>query len=177
MRSLTDAIVIGSETARLDDPRLTVRGVRGARQPLRVVCDADASLPLTLRLFRPPLARGTVLVCTRRATLARVRAFERRGVRVWRVRAGFGGVCPSTLAERLAREGRHEVMLEGGAALAGSWIHAGYVDRLALFTAPTLLGRDGLEWAPPLGDAIRRGRIERQQRLGADTLTLVELER
>src|SRR5262249_3922638 len=63
-RAAAAAIVIGSGTARADDPRLTVRGAgRRALVPLRVVCDSRLTLPRGLRLFRPPLARGTVVAC------------------------------------------------------------------------------------------------------------------
>ena len=37
LRAQVDAILIGAETLRRDDPRLTSRGIRGARQPWRVV--------------------------------------------------------------------------------------------------------------------------------------------
>lgn len=64
MRAASDAVVIGSGTARADDPRLTARLGSGTPQPLRVVCDTRLSLPPRLRLFSPPLARGTVVACS-----------------------------------------------------------------------------------------------------------------
>jgi diaminohydroxyphosphoribosylaminopyrimidine deaminase/5-amino-6-(5-phosphoribosylamino)uracil reductase len=180
LRARADAVLIGSTTARRDDPRLTARAVRAGRQPLRVVCDSDLDLPRRLRLFHAPLARGTVVACNGRASVARQRAFERAGVAVWRLSSAPGGVSPAALARRLVREGCHEVLLEGGAALGRSWLRAGLVDRIALFVAPRVLGADGSSWCGPLGlDLGRaiRGHIVEQRRLGDDALLFVELER
>lgn len=176
LRAAADAVVVGSGTARADDPRLTARLGPGTPQPLRVVCDTQLSLPLSLRLFRAPLARGTVVACSRRASAERVRALEDRGVTVWRLPATRAGVSPVALAKRLAEAGKHEVLLEGGAALGRAWLAANVVDRIALFAAPLVLG-DGLAWAGPLGRTLAsapRGRLARLARAGDGALLLVD---
>ena len=55
LRSQVDAILIGAETVRADNPRLTVRGIRGARQPWRIVLSHSGSLPrrISLRTASP----------------------------------------------------------------------------------------------------------------------------
>jgi len=174
MRAHSDAVVIGAGTAKADDPRLTARGVRAARQPLRVVCDTRLSLPLTLKLFRTPLAHGTVVACGPRASRAAEARLVARGVTVWRLPAPGGAVSPVALLRRLARAGRYEVLLEGGAALASSWLAAGVVDRLALFTAPAVLGDAALPWAPVLR-VPRHGTLLEHRRVGEDLWTLVRL--
>jgi len=163
LRATSQAVVIGARTARRDDPRLTARGVDARRQPLRVVCDTRLRLPLTLRLFSPGLARGTVVACGAAAPVARERALLARGIEVWRLPAGPHGIRPAALARRLAQRDCHEVLLEGGSALGTTWVRAGVVDRLMLFAAPRLLGRGGLDWCGPLGaprlETARSGRI------------------
>lgn len=179
MRAAADAIVIGAGTARADDPRLTARGVAGAPQPLRVVCDTRLDLPRTLRLFRRPLAAGTIVACGPDAPAARERALAALGVRTWRLPPGRGGVSPRALARRLVAEGCHEVLLEGGATLGTSCLRAGVVDRVALFLAPSVLGGDGLAWCGPLGRrlaAARPGAFRTLSRAGRDAFALVELE-
>lgn len=172
LRATADAIVVGAGTARADDPRLSARGVRASRQPLRVVCDTKLALPRSLRLFRD--RQPTIVACTRRAPQRRQRALEALGVDVWRLPASAGGVSPRALLRRLARAGCHEVLIEGGASLAGSWLAAGVIDRLALFVAPRLLGSRGLSWAAPLRRA-REGRIAEHRRVGRDHYCLVEM--
>jgi riboflavin biosynthesis pyrimidine reductase len=65
-------------------------------------------------------------------------------------------------------------MLEGGGALATTWLRARVVDRLARFTAPRILG-EGLPWCGPIGRPLG-GRLLEQARLGADLYELYELE-
>jgi len=176
LRAAADAIVIGAGTARADDPRLTARLGAGTPQPLRVVCDTRLSLPKGLKLFSPPLARGTVVACSARAPEARARALEGRGVAVWRLPANGDGVSPRALARRLAASGRHEVLLEGGATLGRAWMRDGLVDRVALFAAPLVLG-DGLAWCEGLGRTLAgapRGRLARIERAGDGALLLVD---
>jgi diaminohydroxyphosphoribosylaminopyrimidine deaminase/5-amino-6-(5-phosphoribosylamino)uracil reductase len=172
LRSLADAVVVGSGTARADDPRLTARAVGASRQPLRVVCDTRLRLPHSLRLFR--LGRGTIVACcARKAPRVRQHQLERLGVTVWRLPATSRGVSPRVLLRRLARAGCHDVLLEGGATLAASWLRAGVVDRIALFTAPRVLGAGGLAWPGPTASGWR-GRVVTNARAGGDLYTLIE---
>ncbi len=180
MRAASDAIVIGSGTARADDPRLTVRGAaRGRLAPLRVVCDSGLRLPLTLKLFQPALARGTVVVCRRDAPARRAAALEARGVQVWRLASARGGVSPRALARKLASEGCHDVLIESGPTLGSAWLRAMLIDRLACFVAPRLLGAPGVPWCGPLGRAsladAMAGRIAKVSRAGEDVLLEMEI--
>jgi diaminohydroxyphosphoribosylaminopyrimidine deaminase/5-amino-6-(5-phosphoribosylamino)uracil reductase len=149
-RARHDAVLIGAGTARLDDPRLTVRAARGD-DPLRVIATASLVLPIRARLLAPPLAAGTVVatVRPRRGVTAwerRRRWLEARGVRVW-VLAGRGARVPlRALLLRLAAEEAHHVLVEGGAQLAGALLRDRLVDELRLFTAPLVLG-EGVSWA------------------------------
>src|SRR5262245_2923023 len=137
-RAESDAVVVGAGTARADDPRLTARGVGARRQPLRVVCDTRLALPDRLGLVHD--GAGTVIACGPAASERRRRALEARGVQVWRLPLVRGGVSPAALLRRLARAGCHDVLIEGGAALAASWLDARVVDRIVIMVAPVLLG-------------------------------------
>jgi diaminohydroxyphosphoribosylaminopyrimidine deaminase/5-amino-6-(5-phosphoribosylamino)uracil reductase len=175
LRAQSDAVVIGAGTVRADDPRLTARAVGASRQPLRVVCDTRLRLPPTLRLLRR--GHGTVVACCgRKAPRSRQRALESNGVTVWRLPATARGVSPRALLRRLGREGCHDVLLEGGAALAASWLRAGVVDRIALFTAPRVLGAGGLVWPGLLGRAWR-GHVVDHGRAGGDLYSMIEADR
>jgi len=167
--------VIGSGTARADDPRLTARGVGAARQPLRVVCDTRLALSRRLRLLRSPLARGTVVACGKRAPARAASDLTAAGVRVWRLPGERGGVSLRALLRRLGREGVQEVLVEGGSKLAGAFLAARLVDRLAVFTAPRVMGAASLAWGGPLRRPLD-GRVVETRRLGDDLMWMLEME-
>ena len=76
---------------------------------------------------------------------------ERRGAEVLPVPARGGRVDLRRLLTRLGEEGLHSVLVEGGAELAGSLLRAGLVDEICWFSAPLLIGGDGLAMIGPLG--------------------------
>src|SRR6478672_774375 len=61
LRAHVDAILVGAETVRADNPRLTIRGTRSARQPWRVVLTRSGKLPRRARLFSDRLVARTLI--------------------------------------------------------------------------------------------------------------------
>ena len=133
-RAESAAIAVGIGTALADDPLLTARDVGAKRQPLRVVFDRAARLPLDSQLATTTVLAPVLVVCDPAAAPDRVRGLEERGVEVAPARS-----LHDALAE-LGRRGVNSLLLEGGATLAGAFMGAGEVDELRLFVAPLLLG-------------------------------------
>jgi diaminohydroxyphosphoribosylaminopyrimidine deaminase/5-amino-6-(5-phosphoribosylamino)uracil reductase len=135
-RAESDAVLVGSGTAIGDDATLTARDCDPVpdRQPLRVVADRAARLPLASRLVRS-VEEGPVLVLVGAgADPGRRSALEAAGVET-----AVAGSAADVLAALHAR-GVQGVLLEGGATLAGALLAAGLIDRLALFVAPLIVG-------------------------------------
>src|SRR4030095_1462356 len=61
LRARVDAVLVGAETVRADNPRLTVRGVRRARQPWRVVLTRSGQLPRQAHLLTDKFAARTLI--------------------------------------------------------------------------------------------------------------------
>lgn len=141
LRAEADAVVVGSGTARADDPHLAVRGVDGAVQPLRVVVDTEATA------VRPGArvldgAAPTLIVVADDADTTHLKAAGpgEEPVDVVRLpRAERGLSVPALLAE-LHTRGVRSVLLEGGPTLAGAFVAAGAVDKVVGYLAPVLLG-------------------------------------
>ncbi len=89
LRSRMDAILIGSRTALADDPLLTVRlpeDVDAApRQPLRIVFDSKATIPLESRLVQTAKSTPVLIVVGPSAPPDRVREIEEAGCEIFRV--------------------------------------------------------------------------------------------
>ncbi len=142
MRSWVDAIVVGGGTLRADDPTLTAREVECRRQPLRVVVDTDLGVEPDAALVRT-IGQGPVLmVCSDRVAERR-----RAQVRSWGLEVATlpgGRPQPTAVARLLAQRGVQNVLLEGGATLAGAWWSAGLIDRVVAYVSPRLLSGEVL---------------------------------
>ncbi|MEV6160765.1 bifunctional diaminohydroxyphosphoribosylaminopyrimidine deaminase/5-amino-6-(5-phosphoribosylamino)uracil reductase RibD [Streptomyces sp. NPDC052052] len=136
LRAQADAVVVGSGTARTDDPQLGARGVEGAVQPLRVVVDTDATA------VRPGarVLDGTAPTLIAVADDADARHLPEAAVlRLPRATTGRGLDIPALLTALYGR-GVRSVLLEGGPTLAGAFVAAGQVDKVVGYLAPVLLG-------------------------------------
>jgi len=113
LRSQVDAILIGANTLREDNPRLTIRGPNRAEQPWRVVLTNSAHLPQSANLISDRFASRTLAY---------------RG---------------KTLAQVLDDLGSREitsVLIEGGGDVLGQAFDGRLVDRVHFFLAPILTG-------------------------------------
>ncbi len=171
LRAHSDAVAIGIGTARADDPMLTVRDIDPPPRvaPARVVFDTSARLSLTSELVKSARAQRTVVVCWA-PDPAHAAALEHAGVEL--IHAGSLG--DALVALRAAGIG--SLLVEGGAALASSFVQEAYVDRLVIFRAPLILGGGSLNAFGGVSaarlDEVSRWRIVRSVRLGSDEMTI-----
>lgn len=118
LRDIADAILVGSGTVLVDDPRLTVRTTDpdgterlADRQPLRVLLDRRHRVPRSALIFDDS---AETLVLDAAVPRFALKALFDRGVR--------------------------HVLLEGGPTLAGAFLAAGLIDEVVAYIAPKLLG-------------------------------------
>jgi diaminohydroxyphosphoribosylaminopyrimidine deaminase/5-amino-6-(5-phosphoribosylamino)uracil reductase len=138
-RAECDAVMVGAGTVIADNPQLTCR-IAGGRDPIRIVIDARLRTAPTARIYRQRSKAATIIVTTN-ANLARARRkYERAGVEAIAVNTRAGELALDDLMREFGRRGWCNVLIEGGAKLAGSALAAGIVDRVAFFVAPKILG-------------------------------------
>ncbi|KQR73521.1 bifunctional diaminohydroxyphosphoribosylaminopyrimidine deaminase/5-amino-6-(5-phosphoribosylamino)uracil reductase [Rhizobium sp. Leaf384] len=151
LRARTDAILVGIGTALADDPDLTVRlpGLE-ERSPVRIVLDADLRLPPDSKLARS--ARQVPVIAVARplaseednaethARQLRIDALSAQGVEVLEGDPRRLDLLLPALASR----GLSSLLVEGGARTAASFLAAGLVDRLLLFTGTPTIGPQGV---------------------------------
>ena len=155
LRAESQAVVIGSGTALVDRPRLTVRDTDTVidRQPLRVLLDARGRVPADGPLF-DVVAAPTLVLTTESAPASAVDAWRAAGAKVETVAADPSGGLD--LRSVLTLLGGHDVlqaMIEGGPTLHGGLVAAGLADRVVAYVSGVLLGtagRPSLGWPGPV---------------------------
>jgi diaminohydroxyphosphoribosylaminopyrimidine deaminase/5-amino-6-(5-phosphoribosylamino)uracil reductase len=139
IRGEVSAVIVGIGTVLADDPELTCR-VRGGRQPVRVVLDAKARLPIRSRLLRAHPTLRVVAAVSRRAPARRVDALGGRGCDVVEFEEHDGRVEVGEVLDFLGSLAMSRVLVEGGAEVLGSFFDAGEVDEVMVFVGPQVVG-------------------------------------
>ncbi len=153
LRSKSDGIAIGIGTALADDPRLTVRDAPG-ESPVRIVFDTKLRLPPASRLVQTARETRLLVLCGHDASVEAEEQLGALGVECLRMPVLAEGRIDVFAALRgLAQRGIVNLMVEGGAELAGSFLAGRFADELHVFVAPILLGPRGragaVDWAGP----------------------------
>lgn len=140
-RARVGAILVGAETVRVDNPLLTIRGLK-AHQPWRVVISRSGNLPTTAHLFTDEHRERTLVFSSLKAAL---RDLGRRGV--------------------------VSVLIEGGGQLLGEAFDKQLVDEVSFYLAPIITGGStpavGGRGAGQNADALKLERVT-YERYGSD---------
>ncbi len=177
-RAASDAVGVGLGTALADDPLLTARGVGAERQPLRVVFDRSARLPLASRLVKTTGDGPVLMVCAEDADPGRAEALRGQGVEVVAVPATGRAERVRAALALLGERGVTSLFLEGGPTLASVFLGAGEVDVVHRFISPVILGGHRLASegapAPLVADAPRALSLD-ARKLDPDVLITARL--
>jgi diaminohydroxyphosphoribosylaminopyrimidine deaminase/5-amino-6-(5-phosphoribosylamino)uracil reductase len=139
MRAEAQAILVGVNTVIHDDPML-LPVPRRKSDYIRCVLDSELSIPLGSQVVSTASSCPTAIYCID-APARRSRRLARAGVEVRQVGRGTSGkVDLIAVLEDLAERDVIHLFVEGGAATASAFLEAGLVDKLAVFSAPKVLG-------------------------------------
>lgn len=153
LRARHDAILVGGQTAIIDDPSLTCRlpGLANA-SPVRIVVDGRQQLPLTHTLVATARETPTWLLTRKDGDKARRAAFEEAGVELIDVAVGDSGEMDMEAAmNALGDKGITRLLVEGGGRIISALLREDLVDRLVWFRAPMMIGGDGIPVAAGFG--------------------------
>jgi diaminohydroxyphosphoribosylaminopyrimidine deaminase/5-amino-6-(5-phosphoribosylamino)uracil reductase len=119
LRGESDAILVGAETVRKDNPRLTVRhsGFKGKVQPWRVILTRSGKIPAKASLLTDRLNSKTLI-------------YQEMPLKI--------------VLKDLGERGVMNLLVEGGGSVHGSFIQEGLAHEVALFWAPRITGTDAL---------------------------------
>ncbi|WP_093837963.1 pyrimidine reductase family protein [Streptomyces aidingensis] len=146
LRALADAVVVGAETARVEEygpararesfaARRAAAGQRPA--PAIVVVSLGLELDFSLPLFTQALV-PTLVVTGAGAPAEALRAARKAGVEVIVAGEGSGG-DPARIKAELAGRGYTRLLTEGGPRMLGQFAAAGVLDELCLTLSPRVV--------------------------------------
>jgi diaminohydroxyphosphoribosylaminopyrimidine deaminase/5-amino-6-(5-phosphoribosylamino)uracil reductase len=144
LRSQVDAIIVGAQTVRADDARLTVRGAQSAKQPWRIVLSRSGALPRHARIFTDGFAARTMVYPETRFDV---------------------------LLAELGKREITSVLIEGGGDILGQALEQRVIDKLQLYLAPLFTGGPTVAFASTgAGSTAEAPRLERisYERIGQD---------
>lgn len=167
LRAEYDAVLVGANTVRVDNPKLSVRHVRG-RNPLRVILDSRLSLDYSKLSARNEMS--TLVYTSSRSS--HIPDIEHKGVLVSTVPSVKGKLDLKSVLVELGARGITSLLVEGGSAVATDFLARRLVDELQLIVAPVFLGGGVDAFGKDVARAAKPKSV-RAESLGVDVLLTV----
>jgi diaminohydroxyphosphoribosylaminopyrimidine deaminase/5-amino-6-(5-phosphoribosylamino)uracil reductase len=152
MRAAADAILVGCRTALKDNPALTVRLPGFKRKdgwPLRVVLDSELRTNPRMKIFKG--IQKTVVFTSRKASLAREKGFQTKGIQVFRVPLIRKMLSLKAVLRALHFLNVRTLFVEGGGRVHSSFLEQKLADEVVLFISPKILGGNAPTWVGGAG--------------------------
>lgn len=153
-RAEEDAILVGTGTAKIDNPSLTVRHWKG-KNPIRVLIDRDLIIPSHAHIF-DETAETIVFNAKKTDWKNHIKHIELEN---------YGMYLPQSILYQLYLMDVQSIIIEGGAKTLASFIDAGLWDEARVFESQQELG-SGIA-APKL-----QGKLVEKQMVASDLLFL-----
>lgn len=143
LRHSVDAIMVGINTVKQDDPALTVRlnDTKGL-DPTRIILDTNLTIFKEAKVLRLNSNSDTIIISGNSVSEDKKNAIEALGAKVIQSPVKDGMIDLDQLMDRLGGLGITSLLIEGGSSVIASALKAGIVDKVIFFYAPKILGGD-----------------------------------
>jgi len=141
LRSIHDAMLVGVETIIRDDPRLTVRLVKG-KSPRRIVADSRLRIPLECNVLKGKSVPSTIIATTSLSDQRKANKLRSAGAEVWHIRKDRSNhVDLQHLMRELGKTNIRSVLVEGGSRVLTSFLKRRLADYLVVVIAAKIVGK------------------------------------
>jgi len=113
LRGTVDAVLVGANTIKIDNPRLTVRGISGKNQPWRIVLSRSGLLPKRATVFTDRFSKRTLI---------------------------YRNKSLDAVLRDLGQKDITSVLIEGGGKILGQALDQHLIDKLQVYIGPNLTG-------------------------------------
>lgn len=165
-RKKAAAIMVGLGTVFADDPMLNCR-CENPSNPIRIICDSKLRTPKSSKLVRTARDIPTY-IATQSQDKELLAAFQSKGVNIIHMPVNTFDIDLNCLMDKLGEMGIDSVIIEGGASLHTSALKAGIVNKVQMYIAPKIIGKEGISAFGPMG--IKR--VDECYKLGSPKITM-----
>jgi diaminohydroxyphosphoribosylaminopyrimidine deaminase/5-amino-6-(5-phosphoribosylamino)uracil reductase len=159
LRHGVDAIMVGINTVKQDDPALTVRlNDMNGLDPVRIILDTNLTIFEEAKVLHLNSNSDTIIITGSSVSEDKKNAIEALGAKVIQSPVKDGMIDLDQLMDRLGDLGITSLLIEGGGSVIASALKAGIVDKVIFFYAPKILGGDdGMPICKGPGPALMAG--------------------
>ncbi len=137
LRARSDAILVGKNTVKKDDPLLTVRYAKG-KNPTRIVLDSRAEIPTNSKIIKTSHQIPTIIAVSKKVPKKNLSRIAKHPVRI--ISAGNKKVELKKLLKLLHKERIRTILLEGGGTTNWDFVNKNLVDEVIVTISPRLVG-------------------------------------
>ncbi len=152
LRSEYDAVLVGFNSVKIDNPELTVRLVEG-RNPKRIILDTNLQLSLDSNLVKKNSDKNLIILTSQKNKnrKKKINKYLSNGIELLFIPEKGNGILDLPIAlEILAKKKIISILVEGGSKVFSSFIKQKLEDELLIFLSPKILG-NGLPLCGDLG--------------------------
>lgn len=139
IRNKVDAIMVGAQTIRADNPSL-LPDTKQNNYVYRVIVSTDGNLPANAKILNDNFVSRTIIATTSLCNPEKRKLLQKKVGHVFVLPLCKKGVSLNVLMRKLGSIGLLHVLCEGGGKLSTSLIKANLVDEYLFFIAPKMLG-------------------------------------
>tara|TARA_B100000586_G_scaffold249278_1_gene207137 strand:+ start:563 stop:1216 length:654 start_codon:yes stop_codon:yes gene_type:complete len=170
LRSKVDAILVGKNTVEIDDPVLTVRGIKG-KNPIRIILDSEATIRADSQILRTCSEIPTIIAVTKRAKKKNLEKLKKFQVEVQV--CGNNKINVKKLLKILKEKKIKNLLVEGGGITNWTFVKENLVDEVIITITPYILGGSS---SPTLVDGNGFSIIAKSARLKLRNVTKMKSE-
>ena len=137
LRSKVDAILVGYNTVKRDNPLLTVRYAKG-KNPLRIILDSNANISSNSKIIKTCKKFPTIIAISNNASKKNISKLEKFPIEI--IKSGKNKADIQNLLKKLSKKKIKTLLVEGGGTVNWEFLKKGLVDEIIITIAPYLMG-------------------------------------
>jgi len=164
LRNRYDAVLVGANTIKVDDPRLTVREVKG-RDPIRIIIDGDLSISPDSKIIKLNGNEKTWIFTSENSHQEKIEQFEKLGIKIFQLPSDKKKLDFSDILKELGKENVTSLLVEGGRQIFSQFISQDLFDEIIILQSPKILGKGITAFET---NGTKKLKIKKTERLGED---------